>query len=255
MTAHSEFHAQHQHQLKQGDSHRRLGKSGHKVSSPRAAVDKTSMRGKILRMLTPPVLDHATTTNNNVTGLLLAGGMGRRMGGADKGLVSLDGRPMAAWVIERLRPQVGQLLINANRNPEQWGEFSCPVIPDQIGGFAGPLAGFHAGLCACSTPLLVTAPCDSPFMPLDLVARMLAALERDGADLAVVRSSSGLQPVFALMRRELASNLEAFLAAGGRKIDLWFAQLNTVIVDFDDEDAFANINTPDELVAAQTMTL
>jgi len=210
------------------------------------------MRGKIPRMLIPPVPEHAAKAKNDVTGLLLAGGMGRRMGGADKGLVPLDGRPMAAWVIERLRPQVGQLLINANRNPEQWSEFDCPVIPDHVGGFAGPLAGFHAGLCACSTPLLVTAPCDSPFMPVDLVARMREVLVRDAADLAVVRSSSGLQPVFALMRRELAGNLEAFLAAGGRKIDLWFAQLNTVIVDFDDDDAFANINTPEELVAAQT---
>jgi molybdopterin-guanine dinucleotide biosynthesis protein A len=193
-----------------------------------------------------------TSTPSAVTGLLLAGGMGRRMGGADKGLVVLDGRPMAAWVLDRLRPQVGTLLINANRNPEMWNSFGYPLVADRITGYAGPLAGIHAGLAICATPLLVTAPCDSPFMPTDLVARLATALEQEEADLAVVRSNGRLQPVFALMRRSVLDSLEGYLDEGGRKIDTWFAMLRMAVVDFDDDTAFANINTPDELAAART---
>ncbi len=209
-------------------------------------MDKTSIRGNNRDMLSDPAFTPLT-----VTGLLLAGGMGRRMGGADKGLVTLDGRPMAAWVLDRLRPQVDTLLINANRNPEIWGEFGCALVPDRITGYAGPLAGIHAGLTLCTTPLLVSAPCDSPFMPTDLVARLSTALQESDAELAVVRSNGRLQPVFALMRREVLASLDAYLQNGGRKIDTWFDQLRTIAVDFDNEEAFANINTPDELAAVR----
>lgn len=186
-----------------------------------------------------------------VTGLLLAGGLGRRMGGVDKGLVAIEGQPMAAWVLERLRPQVGQVLINANRNLDEWRSYGAPVVTDVIGGFSGPLAGVHAGLLACASPWLATVPCDSPFFPRDLVARLAAGASAAGADLAVVRSDSRLQPVFALLRRDLLPSLETFLHGGGRKIELWFGEVKLAVVDFDDTAAFANINTPEELAGAR----
>ncbi len=187
--------------------------------------------------------------NRNVTGLVLAGGLGRRMGGVDKGLQPLNGRPMVSWVLQRLRPQVGAVLINANQNPDVYTGFGHGVIADRIGGFVGPLAGLHAGLSACATELLASVPCDSPFLPLDLVAQLYRGLEGDGAELAVVRSGGKLQPVFVLVRRTVRDSLEAFLAAGGRKIDAWFASLAVATVDFPDIDAFANINTREELAA------
>lgn len=191
----------------------------------------------------------ADETKPKITGLVLAGGLGRRMGGVNKGLQPLNGKPMVAWVLERLKPQVGTLLINANQNPEAYESFGYEVIADRIGGFAGPLAGFHAGLTACTTPLLVTVPCDSPFLPLDLVARLYSGLEQEGAELAVARSGGQLQPVFALVRCEVLQKLTAFLAGGGRKVDAWFASLAVATVDFPDAQCFANINTREELDA------
>lgn len=182
-----------------------------------------------------------------ITGLILAGGMGRRMGGRDKGLQPFRGRPMAAWSIERLAPQVDALLINANQNIETYAAFGYPVLPDRIGGFAGPLAGLHTGLLAAETPLLVTVPCDSPFLPADLVVRLRAALEAHGADLAVARTGQQPHPVFSLVRREVLAGLTTFLESGGRKIDAWYAALKVAEVPFADENAFSNINTLDEL--------
>ena len=184
-----------------------------------------------------------------VTGLVLAGGMGRRMDSRDKGLVPFRGRPMVAHVIQRLAPQVGPLLINANRNTEQYAAYGHPVVGDEVGGFAGPLAGLHAGMRACATPLIVTAPCDSPFLPLDLVARLQMAMQDAIADAAVVRTGGFAQPVFALYQVSLLPSLTAFLEAGGRKIDTWYAQHRVADVDFADEAAFANINTIEELQA------
>jgi molybdopterin-guanine dinucleotide biosynthesis protein A len=187
----------------------------------------------------------------DVTGIVLAGGQGRRMGGVDKGLVPLAGRPMVAHVLERLAPQVGPILVNANQNDSAYAALGCPVVPDAIGGFAGPLAGLHAGLARARTPYAVTVPCDSPFLPSDLVARLSAALVRAGAALAVARTFDQPHPVFALVRRDVFPNLTAFLAGGGRKIDAWYASLVVVEVPFDDcADAFRNINTRDELDAA-----
>ncbi len=186
----------------------------------------------------------------DVTGLVLAGGLGRRMGGVDKGLALLDGRPLAARVIERLAPQVGTLLISANRNPQAYGAHGYPVLADRVEGFAGPLAGLHAGLAACATPLLICAPCDAPFLPLDLVARLREALYRDGDhQLAVPRTGDGLQPTFALMRREVLAELTAYLDAGGRRMQAWYGQLRMATVDFPDGAAFGNINTPEDLAA------
>ena len=183
-----------------------------------------------------------------ITGVVLAGGMGRRMGGVDKGLQTLRGRPMAAWVVERLQPQVGPLIINANQNLDRYAEFGCPVVPDQIPDFAGPLAGLHAALSAARTPLVVTAPCDSPFLPEDLVFRLFSALTAAGAELAVARTFDQPHPVFCLCRREELPHLTDFLESGGRKIDRWYATLKIVEVAFDEvADAFENINTRDEL--------
>jgi len=187
-----------------------------------------------------------------VTGVILAGGQGRRMGGIDKGLQPLQGRPMAQWVLERLAPQVGSVLISANRNLERYAEFGCEVLPDRIAGFAGPLAGLHAALARATTPLLVTAPCDSPFLPTDLVARLQAALDADNAQLAVARSGDRVHRAFCLMRRELLPQLEAFLLAGERKVGLWQASLKVVEADFDDQAAaFSNINSAEELLVLQ----
>ena len=188
-----------------------------------------------------------------ITGIILAGGMGRRMGGVDKGLVELDGRPMVAHVLARLSPQVDSVLINANQNMDRYAALGCPVVADAVGGFAGPLAGLHAGMTAAATPLVVTVPCDSPFLPTDLVARLAAALERDDAQLAVARTFDQPHPVFALVRRDVLPHLATFLADGGRKIDAWYATLRIVEVPFDDcEAAFRNINTANELAAAST---
>jgi molybdopterin-guanine dinucleotide biosynthesis protein A len=189
-------------------------------------------------------------SRESITGLVLAGGQGRRMGGVDKGLQPFRGRPMVAWAIERLAPQVGALMINANQNAGRYAEFGHPVLADRIGGFAGPLAGLQAGLAAAATPWLVTVPCDSPFLPSDLVARLHGALQHAGAQLAVAKTGEQSHPVFSLVRTDVADHLGAFLEAGGRKIDAWYASLAVVEVDFDDQaDAFANINTIAELEA------
>jgi molybdenum cofactor guanylyltransferase len=185
-----------------------------------------------------------------VTGIVLAGGLGRRMGGVDKGLQALRGRAMVEWVLERLAPQVDEIVINANQNLEAYARFGRRVVADEVGGFAGPLAGLHAGLKAASQPLAVTVPCDSPFLPSDLVARLRAGLEQCGAELAVAKTGDQPHPVFALVRTSLRANLETFLAGGGRKIDAWYAPLAVAEVRFDDEaEAFSNINTRGELAS------
>jgi molybdenum cofactor guanylyltransferase len=182
-------------------------------------------------------------STDGIAGLVLAGGQGRRMGGVDKGLRLLRGRPMVQWVLERFAPQVDELMINANQNGDVYRAFGYPVVPDRIEGFAGPLAGLHAGLTATSQPLVATAPCDSPWLPADLVQRLHGRLAQSGADLAVAR----------LCRRSVVDHLSTFLAGGGRKIDAWYATLHTVEVAFDDEaEAFSNINTPEELARFET---
>lgn len=181
-----------------------------------------------------------------VTGIVLAGGRGSRMGGVDKGLQPLRGRPMVAWVLERLAPQVDEIVLNANQNLDVYAGFGHRVVADSLGDFAGPLAGLHAGLHAAAHPLAVTVPCDSPFLPLDLVRRLMEKLGAN--DLAVAKTGDQAHPVFALVRRAVLPHLERFLAGGGRKIDAWYATLAVVEVSFDDQpDAFRNINTLEEL--------
>ena len=186
---------------------------------------------------------------SGVTGIVLAGGQGRRMGTVDKGLQLLHGKPMVAAVLARLAPQVDEILLNANQNLQAYENFGHRVVPDAIGGFAGPLAGLHAGLCAAGHPLVLTAPCDSPFLPLDLFSRLKNAIQDN--DLAVAKTGDQPHPVFALVRSTVRQNLEDFLSGGGRKIDAWYASLKVVEVPFDDEsDAFRNINTRAELDSA-----
>ncbi|HSN62861.1 MAG TPA: molybdenum cofactor guanylyltransferase MobA [Azonexus sp.] len=186
--------------------------------------------------------------SEKITGVVLAGGLGRRMGGVDKGLQLLNGRPLVSHVIERLAPQVDELLINANQNVERYAAFGDRVVPDQIPDYAGPLAGVHAALSAAAYPLVATAPCDSPFLPADLVFRLFSALTATNANLAVARTFDQPHPVFCLCRRAVLPHLSEFLAGGGRKFESWYATLNVVEVPFDDEaDAFENINTREEL--------
>lgn len=184
----------------------------------------------------------------DITGLILAGGRGSRMGGVDKGLQPWRGQPLARQVLQRLRPQVGTVLLNANRHLEVYRGWGLPVLTDAAPDeFSGPLAGFFAGVQACATPYLLTAPCDSPLLPTDLAARLGTALMESSARIALPRAGGRLQPVFCLMEASLRDDLGAFLQSGGRKIEHWTAQHPTAIVDFDDTRAFENINTPDDL--------
>jgi len=188
-----------------------------------------------------------------ITGLILAGGQGRRMGGVDKGLAALRGRPMVAWVLERLAPQVGEVLINANQNLEQYRGLGYPVVTDEIGGFAGPLAGLQAGMKAAHHALVLMVPCDSPFLPTDLAQRLFSALNADHADLAVAKTGGQPYPVFALARTALLPHLTAFLEGGRRTVYAWYDLIKVVEVAFDDqEQAFTNINTTDELKSIES---
>ena len=184
----------------------------------------------------------------SITGVVLAGGRATRMGGEDKGLVLLAGHHMIEYVVQALRPQVGTLLVNANRNAERYAELTgAAVVADTVAGFAGPLAGMASAMTKADTALLLTVPCDSPLVAPDLAARLLQALRRAGADIAVARDTERLQPVFALLRTALLPDLAAALREGERKIDRWYARHALVEVDFGDRASmFLNINTPGE---------
>ena len=191
----------------------------------------------------------------DITGVILAGGRGSRMGGVDKGLQNHGGVPLAMHALLRLAPQVGEIMINANRNLGAYESMGVPVWPDTLSDYAGPLAGFLTGLERCETPYLVTVPCDSPNFPADLVERLAAALEAADAEIAMAATRDGdvlqVQPVFCLMKSEVLDGLVRFTQGGQRKIDKWTAQHRCVEVPFDDVAAFANANTADELKALQ----
>jgi molybdopterin-guanine dinucleotide biosynthesis protein A len=193
---------------------------------------------------------------DSITGLLLAGGRGMRMGGVDKGLQTLRGEPLAQHVLRRLAPQTGALLISANRNPERYAALGAPfnasVIADTLPDFPGPLAGLLAGLRTARTSLVLSAPCDTPALPTDLAARLADALDAAHAEIATVATVNAqhevsMHPVFALMRTSLADDLAAFLGAGERKVRAWYARHTTVEVTFADERAFYNVNSLQEL--------
>lgn len=178
------------------------------------------------------------------------------MGGSDKGLVPLAGRPMVEHVIEALRPQVGSILLSANRNHQRYARYGHPVIADDLGDYQGPLAGVAAALRQCTSELLVTVPCDAPLLPPDLVARLFAAREAGDADAAVVYDGRRLQPVFLLLHCRVAPSLEAYLVGGGRRVDAWLSQLRTSVADFSDRAAaFVNVNEPAERQAVEAQLL
>ena len=191
-------------------------------------------------------------TANQITGLILAGGRAQRMGGIDKGLIPFQGKPLIELAITRLKPQVGTMLINANRNITKYSYYGYPVIMDETPDFSGPLAGFSVGLKHCQTPYLLTSPCDSPLLPTDLAEKMATELEQNNLELvyASSRETDGkiwAQPVFCLMRNDLQDSLNTFLSKGDLKIDRWFKALRSGTVIFDHSQAFANVNTPEEL--------
>ena len=190
-----------------------------------------------------------------ITGLILAGGRGSRMGGVDKGLQNHLGMPLAMQALLRLQPQVGALMINANRNLAAYESMGVPVWPDALADYPGPLAGFLAGLERCETPYLVTVPCDTPNFPTDLVERLAAALVAEDAEIAMAATREDgqlqVQPVFCLMAATLMESLVAFTQGGQRKIDRWTGQHRCATVVFDDADAFFNANTLDELQRLQ----
>lgn len=192
--------------------------------------------------------DHDDYDRTAVTGVVLAGGRARRMGGEDKGLVVLDGRRMVEYVLDALRPQVAAVLVNANRNQEAYARLTgCRVLADSMEGFAGPLAGMASALAVIDTEYLVTAPCDAPLVTGDLAPRLHAALVARHAEIAVAHDGERLQPVFALLRRGVLAGMLDYLRAGERKIDRWYATRLMATADFSDAtDMFHNINTPQE---------
>jgi molybdopterin-guanine dinucleotide biosynthesis protein A len=190
-----------------------------------------------------------------ITGLVLAGGRGSRMGGVDKGLQLHQGQPLAQHALQRLAPQVGALLVNANRNLDSYAAMGAALCPDALADYPGPLAGLAAGLAACTTPYLASVPCDSPNFPADLVARLAAGLAQDDAEIAMAAAVEDgqlrTQPVFCLLRCSLLPSLLGFLQGGQRKVDRWTALHRCVVVPFDDAAAFFNANTLDELQQLQ----
>ena len=196
-----------------------------------------------------------TIAKSEITGIVLAGGRGSRMGGVDKGLQNHRGVPLALHALLRLQPQVGEVMLNANRNLAAYESMGVPVWPDAQADFAGPLAGMLVGLERCETPYLATVPCDTPNFPLDLVDRLAQALEAEGAELAMAATREDgvlqVQPVFCLLKTGLMESLIAFLHGGQRKIDRWSAQHRVATVVFDDASAFDNANTIEELQRLQ----
>lgn len=200
-------------------------------------------------------------SRRHITGVVLAGGQGRRMGGLDKGLLPLNGKPMIEYILQRLMPQVDEILINANRNQRQYARFGWPVMGDDIHNYQGPLAGMATALGRCTGDYILTVPCDSPLFPAQLAERLYRQLQQAGAAVACAHSGERLQPVFALIHTSLLPDLLDYLHSGERKIDRWYQQHNFVSADFSDVPAaFANINTDRErselerLLAAETGT-
>jgi molybdopterin-guanine dinucleotide biosynthesis protein A len=189
----------------------------------------------------------------DITGLILAGGRGSRMGGVDKGLQLFQGTPLAQHAFTRLAPQVGLVMVNANRNLEVYRTMGMEVYRDEVPDFAGPLAGVLAGLSHCTTPYLVTVPCDTPYFPRDLVERLAGGTNDAGIVTAYTREGDQIspQPVFCLMKASLRDNLRAFIDRGQRKTGLWARELGGAQVIFDDAAAFTNFNTLTELTGAE----
>ena len=190
-------------------------------------------------------------SQRNTQGHILAGGRATRMQGEDKGLLELNDRPLVAYVIERLRPQVSNICISANRHLSQYQHYGLPVITDSLAGFLGPLAGIHTALLACEKEWLLTVPVDCPFLPEDLLHRLSKAVTTAQRPLAVVHDGTGLQPAFCLLHHGLGDDLQSYLEQGGRKTAEWLRQHNPALADYSDHpDVFLNINSPADLELA-----
>lgn len=189
-----------------------------------------------------------TTERSKISAVILAGGRAQRMGGVDKGLELLDGHPLISWVLECIAPQVDEILISANRNLEQYGHFGYPVLPDPSPDFQGPLAGLRRAMSETTHALVLCVPCDTPFLPDDLVEQLTIALEKSGSDLAFPICAGRAHRAVCLCRRNLLPSLENFLDQGGRRVGDWQSRLQHIEVPFDNEHAFSNINTTDELI-------
>jgi molybdenum cofactor guanylyltransferase len=184
---------------------------------------------------------------HDITAVILAGGKARRMEGEDKGLITLNDRAMIDYIISALRPQAGTIIINANRNQAQYSLYGLPVIADIMEDYLGPLVGMATGMQNSDTPYIVTAPCDSPFIPDALVEKLYRTLADNQADISVAHDGTRMQPVFALLRCNLLPDLLAYLEGGGRKIDSWYKQHRLAIADFSAApDTFLNLNTPQD---------
>lgn len=193
----------------------------------------------------PPVHD--------ITAVILAGGKARRMGGEDKGLVELHGKPLIDYIIAGLRPQAGHIIVNANRNLERYRAFGYPVATDLMGDYIGPLAGMATGMQAADTSLILAVPCDSPFVPAHLCDTLLQAMQAADAEISVAHDGIRMQPVYALLRCELLPDLLAYLEEGGRKIDTWYARHRLALADFSGSpDVFLNMNTPADRLVIET---
>jgi molybdopterin-guanine dinucleotide biosynthesis protein A len=187
---------------------------------------------------------------HDITGVVLAGGRARRMGGVDKGLVPLLGKPMVEHVVHALRPQVGRLLINANRNRDNYAALGLPVVPDMVGEYFGPLAGMASAMQVADTRFILTAPCDSPLIADDLAQRLYDALAQEQGEVSVAHDGNRMHPVFALLSCHLLPSLRRYLEAGERKIDRWFERHKLAIAYFRDRpETFLNVNSEDELAA------
>ena len=188
----------------------------------------------------------------NITGIILAGGQARRMGGKDKGLIELAQKPMIEYVLNAIEPQVDDIIINANRNQTVYEGYGFPVVADEIEGYCGPLAGMASGIQAAKTPFVVTVPCDSPLIPDDLVQKLYSTMQNEDAEICTAHANGRLQPVFTLMKSELLPSMLDFLNNGERKIDKWFEKHRLAIADFSEQaDTFININSADELAAIE----
>ena len=193
------------------------------------------------------------TPVDDITAVILAGGKARRMSGEDKGLINLNGRALIDYIISALRPQAGDILINANRNLQQYGRYGLPVVADMLGDYLGPLVGMATGMHTTDRPYIVTVPCDSPFIPGALVETLYRSLDEQQADISVAHDGTRIQPVFALLRCELLPDLLAYLDEGGRKIDTWYDRQRLAIADFSNSpDTFMNLNTPEDKLVLES---
>lgn len=242
-----------------GDQHLHLCKTGpcrYSLVKPFLYQRPPTIEREPPAMHQPAPLREADTPipRDQITGAVLAGGQGRRMGGRDKGLLEIHQQPLIRRILDVLQPQVGPLLINANRNLEDYRRLGPPVVQDVVGEFFGPLVGMASALQAADTPYLLTVPCDSPLLPPDLAARLYRAMLAADAEISVAHDGARMQPVFALLRRELLEPMLRYLNNGGRKIDTWYAEHRFALADFSDcPEAFRNINTPAEMAELESL--